>query len=67
MRETKSNCLILREYLFHIENIVLSKKQCRLFVQEFNDFKMPISKRLSEILENPKDFIEFIKTKNLPF
>ncbi len=64
MQQTKSYGPTLREYLFSVEKIEISKHQVELLVKQYNNFEMPISQRFKEIIDNPTEFVKFVKDKN---
>lgn len=44
-------------------NIRLSRTELREAVREYNQFSMPIGRRLDEIMESPSGFITFLRNK----
>lgn len=45
------------------EGIPLTNKELNNLIKEYNNWEMPISKRLENILENNEKFIKFIKDR----
>lgn len=41
----------------------VSNNELKLLIKEFNNYQNPISICLIKILENPKDFLEFLSNK----
>lgn len=61
MSESKaSNYYKIATILFQ-EGIPLTNKEINKLIKEYNNWKLPISKRLENILENKEAFINFIK------
>ena len=44
-------------------NISLSRTELREAVRDFNNFEMPIGRRLDDIMESPGSFIQYLKNK----
>lgn len=52
------------QMILYEQNIYMSMIKLASLIKEYNNFKMPITERIDNIIKHPKEFIEWIKLNN---
>lgn len=56
----KNGELLLKRLVLKEIGLDISRKQLRVFLKEYNDFKLPLSKAVEEIIYKPDTFTKFV-------